>query len=82
MKTNPCRLTSKNFKVGDKIRLISKEQFKGENENWIENEKTNPQIGDVFTVQFDCSGGTWVTVEELLLSHPTQKFELEVANDL
>ena len=70
-------METKIFKKGDKVRLISTDIADIETTNWIEREKSNPSIGDIFTVQIDCDYSfEFVTLNELLLSHPQSKFEL------
>jgi hypothetical protein len=67
------------FKKGDKVHLITKDQSENEIQNWIDKELSCPKIGDTFTVQFDCnSADEFVTLEELLLSHPKDKFESDI----
>ena len=64
------------YKKGDKVRLITKDQSANESVNWVDKERSCPEIGDIFTVQLDChSKDEFVTLEELLLSHPQDKFE-------
>jgi hypothetical protein len=75
--TKTLKKDMKTFKKGDRVRLISLSKVAIETQNWIDNEKSCPSIGDIFTVQFDCqSDHEFLTLEELLLSHPQSKFEL------
>jgi len=62
------------FKKGNMVELISKKELIYEESNWIEQEKSNPQIGDIFTVKE--ASGAWIDLEELTFSHPAEKFIL------
>lgn len=63
------------FKKGDKVRLVSKDQVSIKTKNWIQKERSNPKIGDIFTVLECKENSEFVDLEELLLSHPKSKFE-------
>lgn len=63
------------MKPGDKVRLISVSKHDRETDNWIENEESKPLVGDVFTIHSITDAG-WLRLEELQLSHPSEKFEL------
>jgi len=63
------------FKVGDSVRLISTKHLSKETRNWIKEEKTKPEIGDEFVVEFVEKDG-WIKLDGLYYRHPPEKFEL------
>jgi hypothetical protein len=74
-----------NFKVGDRVKVISLDRHPIENriddENWIMEEEeygvVKVVIGTEVTINeiFIDNGGVWFGFEELFFSHPAEKFE-------
>lgn len=67
--------------IKDKVRLINTGIVAQETSNWIEKENSNPILGDIFTVQAvtkysEDSQNVWIRLEELILAHPANKFQL------
>jgi hypothetical protein len=68
---------TKQFQVGDTVRLISLRQADGTRPtktNWILKEPTSPKVEDTFKVIGLRSQG-WVKLEGLKYIHPGYKFE-------